>query len=637
MRLIKPSYKILTQESGLQGIYEQIELAGRTCYASNHKIQYQENETCDSQFSTTAKDFVDRMIASQHCYTGSSMVLTENGWIHWSNYNGEKVAVVDNNGHFARFEAPIRVIKHSYTGNFYYYPSLGLEVTDGHRMYGLFRESKNDFYNSTLYDVFVCGQPYKDNNGRQKTLGERMFKVPKHCSIPVHTNPFYELVGFWLGDGCYQPQTVNKLVFHLNKERKIKYLQSLCEELGYTFEVGKNNYYKVCSPQIGAKFNQLFYNDGKYIPNMYMAEDAVAVKSIILGLVNSDGSKGVNTKTITFTSTSWSIIQWLDNVAAIGGFTTSFRGICHESLVHNALYKILLLDTDYTINNDSRNPDSKVRITNKTEDVYCVTVSTGLILVKGDNDVTSICGNCAMLEHGTVYLKIRKGTYAYSHYVVVCEPDDDFMSSSRELSYRPYTKVNIQDDYIYVTTNYRVLVENGWLDDLKYLCEPTEYHEKRATVRFTTDRGVSHEFVRHRVFSFAQESTRYCNYSKDKFGNELTFIIPSWIEIEEGRITTDSFGCPTKVNEETYDFLSGLGASERSYFRLINRGWKPQQARQVLPNALKTELVMTGFVSDWQHFFDLRAKGTTGQPHPDAKALAEPLYKEFITRGLIKE
>ena len=171
MKLINSSFEILEQEPGLQGIYKQIELAGRTCYKSLDKI------TKDS-----AKDFVDRMIASQHCYTGSSMVLTENGWVHWSNYNGEKVAVVDNNGHFARFETPIRVIKHSYTGNFYYYPSLGLEVTDGHRMYGLFRESRNDFYNSTLYDVFVCGQPYKDNNGRQKTLGERMFKVPKHCS-----------------------------------------------------------------------------------------------------------------------------------------------------------------------------------------------------------------------------------------------------------------------------------------------------------------------------------------------------------------------------------------------------------------------------------------------------------------------
>lgn len=622
MKLIKPSYQILEQKPGLEGIYEMIELAGRTCYKSTRKE------------GTTAKDFVDRMIASQHCYTGSSMVLTENGWIHWSNYNGEKVAVVDNNGHFARFEAPIRVIKHSYTGNFYYYPSLGLEVTDGHRMYGLFRESKNDFYNSTLYDVFVCGQPYKDNNGRQKTLGERMFKVPKHCSIPVHTNPFYELVGFWLGDGCYQPQTVNKLVFHLNKERKIKYLQSLCEELGYTFEVGKNNYYKVCSPQIGAKFNQLFYNDGKYIPNMYMAEDAVAVKSIILGLVNSDGSKGVNTKTITFTSTSWSIIQWLDNVAAIGGFTTSFRGICHESLVHNALYKILLLDTDYTINNDSRNPDSKVRITNKTEDVYCVTVSTGLILVKGDNDVTSICGNCAMLEHGTVYLRDCRNL-EYENNIELVE----YPHTLDKYSTNPYSKVRYTSDCIYVTTNLRVLVEHGWLDDLKYVCEPTEYHEKRATVRFTTSNGIMREFTRHRSHSFAVESTRYCNYSKDKFNNELTFIIPSWIEMEEGRITTDSFGCPTIVNEETYDFLSGLGASERSYFRLINGGWKPQQAREVLPLATKCDMVMTGFVSDWQYLFRLRTSflAETGKPHPDMSNLCDPLYKEFVKRGFIEK
>ena len=549
------------------------------------------------------------MIKSQHCYTGSSMVLTENGWIHWSNYNGEKVAVVDSNGHFARFEAPRRVIKHSYTGNFYYYPSLGLEVTDGHRMYGLFRESKNDFYNSTLYDVFVCGQPYKDNNGRQKTLGERMFKVPKHCSIPIHTNPFYELVGFWLGDGCYQPQTVNKLVFHIKKERKIRYLQSLCEELGYTFEMGKSNYYKVCSPQIGAKFNQLFYNDGKCIPNMYMAGDAVAVKSIILGLVNSDGSKGINTKTITFTSTSWSIIQWLNNVAAIGGFTTSFRGICHESLLHNTLYKILLLDTDYTINNDSRNPDSKVRITNKTEDVYCVTVSTGLILVKGDNDVTSICGNCAMLEHGTVYLCIIPTEYGM---FVNTDEIKDIVDRYKNNPYSKVIEYPKQPGYA-VTTNYRVLVENGWLYDLKYLCEPTEFHEKRITVRFVTSNGIAREFTRHRVFSFAQESTRYCNYTNQaKFGNELTYIHNS-----------------DEINIEQKDVYERI---ERCYKNLIASGMKPQMARDILPLALKTELIMTGFVSDWEYFFSLRALGTTGAPHPDAKALVEPLMCEFKKR-----
>ena len=226
----------------------------------------------------------------------------------------------------------------------------------------------------------------------------------------------------------------------------------------------------------------------------------------------------------------------------------------------------------------------------------------------------------AILEHGTVYLKIRKGTYAYSHYVVVCEPDDDFMSSSRELSYRPYTKVNIQDDYIYVTTNYRVLVENGWLNDLKYLCEPTEYHEKRVTVRFVTSNGIAREFTRHRVFSFAQESTRYCNYTNQaKFGNELTYIHNS-----------------DEINIEQKDVYERI---ERCYKNLIANGMKPQMARDILPLALKTELVMTGFVSDWKYLFRLRTSilAETGKPHPDMAALCDPLYKEFINRGYIEK
>lgn len=627
MKLIQSSYSILEQKPGLDGIYEQIELAGRTCYASSHKIQYQENETCDGQFSITARGFVDRMIASQHCYTGESMVLTEIGWIPWKNYKGEKVAVVNSNGSFRGFETPSRVLKHEYSGKFYYYPALGLKVTDGHRMYGLFRESKNDFYNSTSYNTFVCNQSYKDNNGREKTLGERMFKVPKHCVKPIHSNPFYELVGFWLGDGCYQPQTVNKLVFHLKKNRKIQYLKDLCEELGYNFEVGADNYYRVCYPNIGKKFNSLFYNkNGKTIPPMYMSSNSVAVKSIINGLINSDGSIGINTKTITYTSTSLDIILWVLNVGAIGGFTVSNLKLYDwNDPKCKRVFKIFLLDTDYTINNDSRNPDSKVLITEETQEVYCVTVSTGLILVKGENGVTSICGNCAMLEHGTVYLKI-------SAHDVNCTDFPHIALDS--VIHSTYSKVNNDPapsaECIYITTNYRVLVENDALSLLEYFCEPTEFHEKRVTVRFTTDRGVSHEFVRHRVFSFAQESTRYCNYSKDKFGNELTFVIPSW-----------SYKKTAVYNGiDNFDgdyFEHSLIDAESYYFDLLKQGWTPQQARQVLPNALKTELVMTGFISDWNHFFDLRAKGTTGQPHPDAKALAEPLMREFIERKLIEE
>lgn len=141
-----------------------------------------------------------------------------------------------------------------------------------------------------------------------------------------------------------------------------------------------------------------------------------------------------------------------------------------------------------------------------------------------------------------------------------------------------------------------------------------------------------------RVFSFAQESTRYCNYSKDKFGNELTFIIPCWTNLPEqeygDRVNPKVFNRGNTNGIET-SYVDSLRQTEYNYFNLLNQGWKPQEARAVLPNSLKTELIVTGFVSDWNHFFDLRARGITGAPHPQAKELAEPLMGEFIKRNYI--
>lgn len=212
-------------------------------------------------------------------------------------------------------------------------------------------------------------------------------------------------------------------------------------------------------------------------------------------------------------------------------------------------------------------------------------------------------GHGAMLEHGTIYLFIPWNEY--------------YDKKTIKYLYNKYSVNNgVKDVGVYITTNLRVLVENGWLDDLKYICEPTEFHERRVTVHFVCDRGVSHEFVRHRVMSFAQESTRYCNYSKDKFDNELTFIIPVWVNTN----------CPNKEQEgpsvASMKWSTAMLNAESSYKVLLEMGWTPQQARAVLPNSLKSELVVTGFVSDWKHFFDLRYRGTTGAPHPDAKQVA---------------
>ena len=122
----------------------------------------------------------------------------------------------------------------------------------------------------------------------------------------------------------------------------------------------------------------------------------------------------------------------------------------------------------------------------------------------------------------------------------------------------------------------------------------------------------------------------YCNYSKDKFNNELTFIIPSWLDLKEDTYNENKFGLienlDTKLDRDNFIFLHNLCGNERYYFNLIEYGWTPQQARAVLPNSLKTELVMTGFVSDWRHFFDLRCSTAA---HPQARELAIPLQDEF--------
>ena len=241
-------------------------------------------------------------------------------------------------------------------------------------------------------------------------------------------------------------------------------------------------------------------------------------------------------------------------------------------------------------------------------------------------------GHGAMLEHGTVYLAIPISEWR-------CTDDyrDSYISN-------PYSNVNDSlvdwennEGTVYITTNFRVLVENGWLDDLQYICEPTEYHEKRITVKFITDQGILREFTRHRVFSFAVESTRYCNYTKDKFSNEITFIQPNWIsdkDIENyhmdfGYFTDQDTNHITAVNR----FMSALKNAEYFYMELIKLGWKPQQARNILPLATKCDMIMTGFVSDWEHFFELRDATSA---HPQAQELAHPLHEAFIQRGLIK-
>lgn len=234
----------------------------------------------------------------------------------------------------------------------------------------------------------------------------------------------------------------------------------------------------------------------------------------------------------------------------------------------------------------------------------------------------------SMLEHGTIYMTVD------------LEETHDIQTPMKYMNNK-YSKVVFENGTYYITTNYRVIVEKEWYDDLKYITDRTEHHERRRTYRFICDRGVSHELVRHRTMSFAQESTRYCNYNKDKFNNELTFIIPIWLEdkLPEGNYTYwDGDWCDLEKmciqhasdNSLEDKFLSSLQSSEDYYNMFINEGLKPQEARQILPNALKTEVIVTAFDSDWNHFFELRCPTSA---HPDVRKLARQIYSSHYEHG----
>ena len=274
----------------------------------------------------------------------------------------------------------------------------------------------------------------------------------------------------------------------------------------------------------------------------------------------------------------------------------------------------------------------------------------------------------AVLEFGTIYLKIEIGSPLY---------DNNYLLGMGTLGFyehNPYSKVIERDEIVeadghkfplrcyYVTTNYRVLVENGRLSDYdKYGCEATEYHEKRYAVKFITDIGVGREFLRHRTMSMVQESTRYVNYSKEKFGNECTFVIPPWIDLPEcdSVMYWDGDWVDTKESKilcsgdksRVSEWLFALDWAEARYRALTNdwseipgvdeeekAPWLAQQARNVLPLSTKTEFVLSGFKDSWLHFFCLRSDiALTGKPHPQAQELANPLRDEFIERGYITE
>lgn len=252
----------------------------------------------------------------------------------------------------------------------------------------------------------------------------------------------------------------------------------------------------------------------------------------------------------------------------------------------------------------------------------------------------------AALEFGTIYLKV---------------PDGLNNEGLQDILFNPHVKAryNPEDDCMYVTTNYRVIWENHYEYLLDYLCVPTDLHHKRYFFKIITNRGVSHELVRHRTMSFLQESSRYCNYSKDKFDNNVTIIRPSWLsEIPLGyAYYQDGIGVRTGAslfpedeaslgyirdfnNKQCYTWLNQMLSSENAYFELLKLGQKPEQARGVLPTDLKTEICMCGFLDDWKHFLSLRSPKYSDKgkhAHPQMREVADMIYDKLNILSTIRD
>lgn len=229
----------------------------------------------------------------------------------------------------------------------------------------------------------------------------------------------------------------------------------------------------------------------------------------------------------------------------------------------------------------------------------------------------------SVLEHGTVYLAIP-----------ISSAHDDL----HEVADSPFAKglrhyVSGHNSFDYITTNMRVIVENGFTDILKFITPPTKYHVLRTTFNIITDIGVARELARHRSHSISEESTRFCNYSKDKFDNELTFIKPEWFN----SLYIDKDGHWDNIGYYSHDdrgqiedfYAGGLLVAERNYLYLLKCGWSPQQARQVLPLSTKVQTIHTAFNDDWEEFIKLRADACSGSVHPNMKMIANTIRSKL--------
>ena len=293
----------------------------------------------------------------------------------------------------------------------------------------------------------------------------------------------------------------------------------------------------------------------------------------------------------------------------------------------------ILEQKDFTIKGIKQFVERCARVSYKSEDKMTDTSYEKFVGILESRD------HARPLEFGTVHLKMNASDFNKIRSTLCLN----------KIYNDQWIKHYYVGDVTYVTTNYRYylnILEIFPKVEKFFTEENNEYYPKRYTVHMILDRGVMDEFRTHVGLSHLAESTRYCNYSKDKFDNEVTFIKPCWLDMhdtDEGREVTRNWnfdildGCSIIAEEGEFDdardaFLTSLNVAEHCYLELLQKGWTPQQARSVLPLGIKSELISCGFEDAWKNFFYRR---DAKDAHPMAQEIAKPMHKEFIERGFI--
>lgn len=620
MKLIKPSVEYIPQDNSVDGMYRHIELCARTCYSEDTEV------------------------------------LTDSGWKFFPQVlETDKVLTYNPNTNKLLWDSSnvvCREIKDSMIE--VSHANIKLCVTKDHRIYQSVPERREYSFITASEMAGLTKIPHSKQTRFRipkyfvgSSRDESCISIPKiRYSTTVNaglgrikqktiqfdvTKDFMVIAGAYIAEGhtnnhlkhgsgstCQITQTEGTPLYN-------NVIEAL-NNLGWRYRIGKDPRKPHIKWIIFGEgiawvrlFDELFGkgSKNKHLPKWFRQLPDEYLQIMLTNMYLGDGSH-TTTRKERYLSISQRLLEEVQEVFVLLGKNASFtfdanmsqKCSCEEST------------------RDSWIIDRKkhIRILPVAERrVYCTSTNSGIIQIRYKGK-TCWCGNCyksedritvdsakkmvdglikaghgAMLEHGTVYLKkeIDHGNIDYINF------EDNYTSN-------PYSKIVLEGGIAYVTTNLRVLVENNWLDDTEYICEPTEYHEKRYTMKFACARIDSQSITRYRHNSYAQESQRVINYMMERYGMSVAFSQPVWIK-----------------SEDLEELKQDAAISEQLYFKWIKKGYKPEEARYFLINGTKTEIMVTAYVDDWIHFFDERLRNTTGKPSSDMHHLAELAWNEF--------